>query len=284
MSEALAGIELERVHEIGVQAFLAGRDARQHGMRPSDVERVPAHMRDFEARDRRDGSPRHRRESSRGRRRFHARARASPSTACRRRCRGTAGRGGAPPPRALRPFRRTASRPRRQSAKAPTPGSTIWSARGDRLGIGRDQHLAREPRLARGALEGLVGRVQIARPVIDDGDVHLASRLREEADDFMRAGGSALGPARRGAARRLGERASEKNSRSAVSKSAAATISASGSPRRAKAQPCKARPSIPMNRAASHVEDEPCPRPQQAERDREPDDRGAENPGAEREP
>ena len=46
-----------------------------------------------------------------------------------------------------------------------------------RLGTRRHRHRAIEPGLPRGALERFVGRVQIARPVVDDGDVHLTLPL-----------------------------------------------------------------------------------------------------------
>ena len=66
-----------------------------------------------------------------------------------------------------------ARRPRRQSAKAPTPGRTICSACRTTSGslvttIGRVS-----PAFMRGALESLGGRMQIAGSVIDDGDAHL---------------------------------------------------------------------------------------------------------------
>ena len=83
----------------------------------------------------------------------------------------------------------TASSPRRQSAKAPTPGSTTRSARAHLVGIARHHDRLIVPALARGALERLGGRVQIARAVIDDRDAHgrRASwprlRLGKQADD-----------------------------------------------------------------------------------------------------
>ena len=110
-------------------------------------------------------------------RRRRIRGRASPSAACRRRCRGTAARCRAPPPPAPRPCRARASRPR--------------AAIGEGADAGQDDALGRDaPRsgsevttmgassagLARGALEGLVGRVQVARAVIDDRDGHRAPR------------------------------------------------------------------------------------------------------------
>ena len=160
-----------------------------NGVRPGDVERVPAHVGNFQIRvaraDRRDiaGNP------IEARRRFHARARATPSTACRRKCRGTAGRAGARRPRVPPTIPGTASSPRRQSAKAPTPGSTMCVARATASGSAVNQNLVREPRLARGALEGFLSRMQIARPIVDDRDAHLSPRPREETDDFLRVRG-----------------------------------------------------------------------------------------------
>ncbi len=66
----------------------------------------------------------------------------------------------------------SASRPRRQSAKAPTPGSTMRSARNTDFGIARHHDLLRILHAPRGALERLRGRVQIAGAVIDDGNAH----------------------------------------------------------------------------------------------------------------
>ena len=137
-----------------------------------DVERVPAHVRDLQARvGRRDavdlaGDPAEALGVT-----SYSRPRSAIS------CMPTQ------MPRNGRPFSRTASSsastmpgtassPRRQSAKAPTPGSTTRSAARDRVGIaGHDDRLV-EAGLARGALEGLRRRVQIAGAVIDDGDAH----------------------------------------------------------------------------------------------------------------
>ncbi len=47
---ALVGLEMERVHEIGVQALRPDRDAVEQRMRPARVERVPAHVGNFQAR------------------------------------------------------------------------------------------------------------------------------------------------------------------------------------------------------------------------------------------
>ena len=64
------------------------------------------------------------------------------------------------------------SSPRRQSAKAPTPGSTTRSARATSSGIVGDEDRLVVSAFARGALEGLRRRVQIAGAVVDDGDAH----------------------------------------------------------------------------------------------------------------
>ena len=66
----------------------------------------------------------------------------------------------------------TASRPRRQSAKAPTPGSTTRSARATHGRVVGHHDRLIEAGLMRRALERLGGRVQIAGAVIDDGDAH----------------------------------------------------------------------------------------------------------------
>ena len=92
----------------------------------------------------------------------------------------------------------TASSPRRQSAKAPTPGSTTRSARAHHVGIARHHDRLIVPGLARRALERLGGRVQIARAVVDDRDAHGSRmmragsgarlRLRKQADDVVVGG------------------------------------------------------------------------------------------------
>ena len=64
------------------------------------------------------------------------------------------------------------SSPRRQSAKAPTPGSTTRSARATLSGSLVTTIGWSCAALARGALEGFGRRVQIAGAVIDDGDAH----------------------------------------------------------------------------------------------------------------
>ena len=64
------------------------------------------------------------------------------------------------------------SRPRRQSAKAPTPGSTMRSARNTASGSRVTTIFCGSSMRPRGALERLRRRVQIAGAVIDDGNAH----------------------------------------------------------------------------------------------------------------
>ena len=142
-------------------------------MRPPRVERVPAHVRDLQRRVRRRDPV------------DLAGIQPSPSVTSYSRPRSAMSCMPTQMPRNGRPRARTlslsastmpptASSPRRQSAKAPTPGSTTRSARRDLLGIaGHDDRLV-QAGLARGALERLGRRMQIARAVIDDGDAHRA--------------------------------------------------------------------------------------------------------------
>ena len=106
------------------------------------------------------------------------------------------------------------SSPRRQSAKAPTPGSTTRSARATCVRIAGDHDRLVVPALARGALEGFRRRVQIAGAVIDDGDAHRwppgsGNRpMTSDGDGGPRRTGvlNSVGSRRRG--RRIGARAS----------------------------------------------------------------------------
>ena len=68
----------------------------------------------------------------------------------------------------------TWSSPRRQSAKAPTPGQHDALRREDVLRPRRDIDLARRPCLARRPLERLLRRMQVAGAVVDDSDGHSA--------------------------------------------------------------------------------------------------------------
>ncbi len=51
--------------------------------------------------------------------------------------------------------------------------------------VGRHLDLERRAAFPRRALEGLGGGMQVPRTVIDDGDVHVGSSLREEPDDLL---------------------------------------------------------------------------------------------------
>ena len=66
----------------------------------------------------------------------------------------------------------SASRPRRQSAKAPTPGSTMRSARYTVSGSRVTTIFSGTCHAARRALERFRRRVQIAGAVVDDGNAH----------------------------------------------------------------------------------------------------------------
>ena len=132
-------------------------------------------------------------------------------------------------PRNGRPLRRTASVKRldhagharrgraRQSANAPTPGSTMRSAARDRVGIGGDDDRPRRAPASRAARsKALRGRVQVARAVIDDGDAHRARSASGNRPDhrLARAIGRRTAARRAGAAgpaaRRVGEPAGER--------------------------------------------------------------------------
>ena len=90
-----------------------------------------------------------------------------------------------------------ASSPRRQSAKAPTPGSTTRSALRDLRRIAGDHNRLIVPALARGALERLGRRMQIAGAVVDDGDAH---RSRPGSGNRPMTSDGDGGPRRTGAA------------------------------------------------------------------------------------
>ena len=149
-------------------------------------KRVPAHMRDLEGRIAGLDRPHLAFDPAEARRHAHARARARPSAEARRRCRETACRAACTASSSASIMPGMAASPCLQSAKAPTPGSTMRSAAAHVLRVG--SHLDGERRAAfpRRALEGLGGGVEVARTVIDDGDVHVGSSLREEPDDLLR--------------------------------------------------------------------------------------------------
>ena len=152
----------------------------------------------------------------------------------------------------------TASSPRRQSAKAPTPGSTMRSAFATALRVGGDDDRLVESGLARGALEGLVGGMEVARAVIDDRDAHRDPlRLREQADHRLgstsagRAEAGAAGPEPAPAAASRCRASARRPSVSASSRSRAATTSTAGSPRRARVQRRRLFASRPIRKASS---------------------------------
>ena len=72
----------------------------------------------------------------------------------------------------------TASTPALQSAKAPTPGSTMRSAASTAAGLSRDLDGDVGLALARRPLEGLGRRVQVAGTVVDDDQALHGLRLR----------------------------------------------------------------------------------------------------------
>ena len=155
----------------------------------------------------------------------------------------------------------TASSPRRQSAKAPTPGSTTRSARCHRARIvGYDNRLI-EADVMRGALERLGRRVQVAGAVINDRHGHLAAPgsgnrpMMSGAGDVCGVGdggaaggpgGEAVGPGRGSEARR--SQASKKR-RSASSRLSPLTTPIFFQPRRASLKRRKVAASMPTNSA-----------------------------------
>ena len=82
------------------------------------------------------------------------------------------------------------------------------SARAHALGVGGQIDLGRDAGFARGALEGLGGRAQIARAVVDDGDAHRQrrpdSRTGRAPDRLARGPARRIGAAGRRQARRAG--------------------------------------------------------------------------------
>ena len=160
------------MHEIAVQSLRPQRNAGEQRVRRRRVERVPAHVRESSATGRAA-------RSCRPRRRIHPR----PSVTSYSRPRSAINCMPTQMPRNGRPLPRTvcssastmpgtASRPRRQSAKAPTPGNTMRSARRTASGSLVTRIGCRCAGFARGALEGLSGGMQIARTVVDDRDGH----------------------------------------------------------------------------------------------------------------
>ena len=124
----------------------------------SPIDRLPADVRDLQARRRRAGRPRPR--SGRGPRRRRARSTTRTGAGSRGRCRAPGSR--------PRPARRSAGRARARAirsiafGKAPTPGRTRPSAAPTRVVVVGDHGLGADP------LERLLDRAQVAHPVVED--------------------------------------------------------------------------------------------------------------------
>ena len=231
--------------EISVQPVVAGGDVRQQGWLALHLQRVPAHVRDLQPRrrlDRRDvaADP------------VEAGDRLVFEPARRHQLHADADAEERPSTLAHRVFQRVDHAGDSVEAAA-TIGEGADAGQHDVIGAGDEVgvagHLddAIEPRFARRALERLVGGVQVTRAVIDDGDGHRdppASGNRP-----MTGGGAPGGPLRDGGAGGRGGSgavaARAKKARSAVNRSAAQRMSASGRPRRVNAAASKARPSTP---------------------------------------
>ena len=170
-------------------------------MRPRDIERVPAHVRDFQVR-----VPRHDAIDLAG-------DPAKPSVTSYSRPRSAKSCMPTQMPKNGRPLCRTASssaptmpstasRPRRQSAKAPTPGSTTRSAFATTAGSLVTTMGWLEAGLVRGAFERFCGRVQVTGAVIDDRNAH--RRAPGSGKSPITSGASGATPARRRRWRRSG--------------------------------------------------------------------------------
>src|SRR5262249_11826467 len=164
-------LEVERMHEISVQALRPDGDALEQRMRPARIERIPAHMRDLQIWIRRLNTLDLARNPSEPLRHLvfaaafghelHADANAEERSA-------------APAHAVVERLDHAAD------SIEPTPaiGEGAHARQhhalgaGDLLGIARHHDRLRQPFLACGALERFRCRVQIARPVIDDGDGH----------------------------------------------------------------------------------------------------------------
>ncbi len=91
----------------------------------------------------------------------------------------------------------TASSPRRQSANAPTPGSTTRVGLANFVGIARHDDRLIVPAFARSAFERLRRRMQIARPVVDDRNAHgraaiMAAIVAQGTDPMTSGAGSGI--------------------------------------------------------------------------------------------
>ena len=155
-----------------MQAVRAGLDAVEHRVVALRVQGVPAHMGDLQAPDRpaRSALTSPPIQSRPG---LVSYSRPRVAMSCMPTQMPRNGRPRRAPPRsAPRPCRARrrarAGNPRRRRR----PAARSRSARRTRVGIGGDRDGLGEARLARRALEGLGGRVQVARAVIDDRDAH----------------------------------------------------------------------------------------------------------------
>src|SRR5262249_17619359 len=163
--------EVERMHEISVLTLRTDREAVEQRMRPTRVESVPAHMRDFQIRigwrdpfdlTRDPAQSRwHFVFAAAFRHELHADANAEERPAA-----------------TTHAVIECLHHPFDGIEPAPTIGkrADAWQhhaiGASDLLGIARHHNRLCQSFLARGALERLCRRVQIARPVIDDGDAH----------------------------------------------------------------------------------------------------------------
>src|SRR5215813_4244788 len=170
-AQPLALLRVERMHEISVQALRPDGDALEQRMRPARIERVPAHMRDLQTWIRRRDAFDLARDPAQPRRHLvfaaalghelHADANAEERSAARAHA-------------VVERLHHAAD------SVEPTPAIGEGAdarqhhavGAGDLLGFARHHDRLRQPFLARGALERLRRRMQIARAVIDDGDGH----------------------------------------------------------------------------------------------------------------
>src|SRR5262245_43127722 len=164
-------LEVERMHEISVQALRPDGDALEQRMRPARIERVPAHMRDLQTWIRRlntfdlarnPAQPRrHLVFAAAFRHELHADANAEERPA-------------APAYAVVERLHHAAD----GIEPAPAIGEGADARQhhplgaGDLLGIARHHDRLRQSFLARGTLERFRRRMQIARAVIDDGHGH----------------------------------------------------------------------------------------------------------------
>src|SRR5262245_19912568 len=168
---ARARLEVERMHEISMQALRPDGDALEQRMRPARIERVAAHMRDLQTRIRRGHAfdlarnptqpLRHLVFAAAFGHELHADANAEERPA-------------APAHAVVERLHHAAD------GVEPTPaiGEGAHARQhhavgaGDLVGFARHHDRLRQPFLARGALERFRRRMQVARAVIDDGDGH----------------------------------------------------------------------------------------------------------------